>query len=419
MKGVIVHALLAVFGLVFAYQTWTRKPDQVPIPGMVSTLECTRDGLTKLVYNTSTQEVIAEPRRENGELKFWITTRHRSPEEVAKQTPGKNPGKVPADAPAAKSGDRPEAKSADAGTPAAAADGDKAKKPQETPEVQRPKTFLANAAFDGYLKRITPLRALRSLGKLDHKQDADFGYDKSTSFLEVECGGRSIELVSGTRAFGGSQRYMRDTKTDISYLFDEPTVSDLDSAQFKFMQADLHDFKPDEIEEVTLSAQNTSKKLLHRDRKQPEAQWVDDKSPAKRNELYNNWMARLSKLRARSYLATGAEPGSDLKAASGGSTQLLRVDYKVAERATPGKLELVRVDENGVGHYYARTETTRAWVALFDTSAKEVEQDVGSVLGLEQPAAPAKEAPAAPSGASPHGAPHGGLPSGHPAVPGH
>jgi hypothetical protein len=184
------------------------------------------------------------------------------------------------------------------------------------------------------------------------------------------------------------------------------------------MQAELHDFKPEEVEEVTLSAQGTTKKLVHRDRKLPDAQWVDDKSPAKRNELFNNWMSRLARLRARVFLAVGTEPGSDLKAASGGSTQLLRMDYKVAERAAPGKLELVRVDENGVGHYYARTETTRGWVALFDSSAKEVEQDVGMVLGLEQ--APAgKEAPAAPSGANPHGAAPHGLPSGHPTVPGH
>lgn len=425
MRGVIIHALLAVFGLVFAYQTWTRKPDEAPIPGMVSALECSRDGLQKLTFNTSTLEVQAEPRRDNGELKFWITTRHRSPEEVAKQTPGANPGKIAAGA----SDKKVDAPKPDAGTTAAAAAGDAPKKREETetPEAQRPKTFLANAAFEGYLKRLTPMRALRSLGKLDKKQDADFGYDKSTTFLEVECGGRSIELVSGTRAFGGTQRYMRDTKSEVSYLFDEPTVSDLESAQFKFMQAELHDFKPEEIEEVTLTAQNTNKKLLHRDRKLPDQQWVDEKAPAKRNELFNNWMSRLSRLRARVYLAAGSEPGSDLKAAAD-STQVLRMDYKVAERAAPGKLELVRVDENGVGHYYARTETTRGWVALFDSSAKEVEQDVGMVLGLEQAPA-AKEAPAAPSGAAPHGAaphgaaPHGaaphGLPSGHPTVPGH
>jgi hypothetical protein len=29
MKSVIIHALLAVFGLVFAYQTYTRKPEEV------------------------------------------------------------------------------------------------------------------------------------------------------------------------------------------------------------------------------------------------------------------------------------------------------------------------------------------------------------------------------------------------------
>ena len=306
------------------------------------------------------------------------------------------------------------AASRDAGTPLSE---DPAKK-GEALDAQKPKTFLANASFDGYLKRITPLRALRSLGKLERSKDADFGYDKATSFLEIECGGRAIELVSGTRAFGGTQRYLRDTKSEISYLFDEPTISDLESAQFKFMQAELHDFKPDEIEEVSLEAQNTKKKLLHRDRKQADALWVDDKAPAKRNELYNNWMSRLSRLRARVYLPAGAEPGSDLKSASGDSTQVLRMQYKVAERAKPGSLELVRVDDNGAGHYYARTETTRGWVALYDSSAKEVEQDVGMVLGLEQAPAPKEKEGGAAPGPKPQPSAHG-LPSGHPTVPGH
>jgi hypothetical protein len=355
--------------------------------------------------------VTAEPVREGNETTFWITTRHRPPEEVSALDPNKNPRRSP---PAPK----PEAAQAAAAGGGAPAEPAKKDEKKELPEANKPKRFLANGAFNAYLKRLTPVRAYRSLGKLDEKQDADFGYGKTLGFLELECGSTTLELQSGSRAFGASQRYLRDTKTGITYLFDEPTIGDLESAQFKFMQADLHPWKAEDIEEVVIEAQGAKKKLIHRDRKLQQAQWVDEAAPAKRNELYANWFSRLSRLRARAYLDRGAEPGSDLKDA-GSTTAVLRIEYKVAD-APKGTLELVRVDENGVGHYYARTETTHAWVALFDSAAKEVEQDVGMVVGVEQPSAPEPQKDAKPAGSQKPAAssPHEEfLPAGHPRVP--
>jgi hypothetical protein len=278
---------------------------------------------------------------------------------------------------------------------------------------------LANAAFKDYLKRVTPLRAQRSLGQLAASQDAEFGLDKVGTTLQLECAGKVLKLDAGSKAFGASQRYVRDAKSQTTYLFEDQLISDLESAQFKFMQAELHDFKLEDVEEASVVAQGATRNLLHRDRKlAAQAQWVDDKAPAKRNELYNNWFGRLGRLRARAYLPTGSEPGSDLKTAATGSAPVLTIQYKLADRPA-AKLELVRVDENGLGHYYARTETTRSWVALYDTAAKEVEQDVGMVVGVEQPAVKdtaadsGKQAP--PNRNTP--SPAHGLPSGHPVLP--
>jgi hypothetical protein len=426
MKSVIVHTLLAVFGLVFAYQTYTRKPEEVSVAG-VTVAECSREDVKKIYLNTATVEVIAEPVREGDETTFWVTTRHRPPEEVSALDPNTNPRRSPptlkpSAAENAAGGAAPTAAAGSGAPEAAKQEPAKKDEKKEPAEANKPKRFLANGAFNAYLKRLTPVRAYRSLGKLDDKQDADFGYGKTLGFLELECGATTLELQSGSRAFGASQRYLRDTKTGVTYLFDEPTIGDLESAQFKFMQADLHPWKAEDVEEVVIEAQGAKKKLIHRDRKLPQAQWVDDTAPAKRNELYANWFSRLSRLRARAYLERGAEPGSDLKAA-GSATPVLRIDYKVAD-APKGTLELVRVDENGVGHYYARTETTHAWVALFDSAAKDVEQDVGMVVGVEQPSSPEKQKEAKPAGSQKPAAPHGAsspheefLPAGHPRVP--
>jgi hypothetical protein len=76
-----------------------------------------------------------------------------------------------------------------------------------------------------------------------------------------------------------------------------------------------------------------------------------------------------------------------------------------------GKLEIARVDTKKEGLYYARTETTGRWVVLYDSLAKQVEDDVAMVVGAEeQPAAPSA-APAAPGAG---GADMTKLPPGHP-----
>jgi hypothetical protein len=421
MKAVIVHGLLALFGLAFAYQTYNRKPEADAAPGSVVAVDCSSDAVQKITLRTPTFEAIAEPKREHGEATYWINTRTRSPDEDKPKAADKP---VDAAKPAAASADaaKPDATKPDATKPDAtkpdATKPDATKPAKELSDAAKPRHYLANSAFTEYLKRLTPMRALRSLGTLPKDKDADFGFDKVGTYLKLQCAGRTTDFEVGARAFGASQRYFRDTKTKTTYLFEEQLVSDLESSNFKFMQSDLHTFAGDEVEELTISAQGAKKRLLHRDRKIPDqALWVDASAPAKRNELYNNWFSRLARLRARLYLPDAADPGSDLKGQSGGTEPVLTIEYKVADKPN-GKLELVRVDENGVGHYYARTETTRNWVSLFDSAAKEVEQDVGMVVGTEQ--APSKPAGASPDAAQSSKAPplgHGAsLPPGHPAM---
>jgi hypothetical protein len=390
MKAVIVHGVLALLGLAFAYQTWTRPPDAEEAPGAVTVAECREADLRTLQLESNTHRVTVEPQRQKDDTLYWITTQ-KKPSEAASKKP-------------------------DAG----------AAEPVKEDETLKPKRFLANAAFKDYLKQLAPLRAVQGLGVLPKEKLADFGFEKVETTLELHCGGaggdKPIALEAGAKTFGSGQRYVRDAKSKQAYLFNDALVSDLQSAQFKFMQTDLHVFQPADIEEVSVEVRGAKKRLLHRDRKLTDrATWVDAGTPDKKNELYDNWFSRLSRLRARDYLAAGAEPGSDVKSGAGEQTLALRIDYKV-DGKPDGKLELVRVQEGATpARYYARTETTRGWVTVFDSAAKEVEQDAAMVVGLEE--APASKTSPKATGAadsetstSVHGAPPG-LPAGHPPMP--
>ncbi|HKU41693.1 MAG TPA: DUF4340 domain-containing protein [Polyangiales bacterium] len=387
MKSVLVHGLLALFGLGFAYQTWTREPDAEEAPGSVTVAECREGDLSKLRLESETNIVTVEPQKQKDETLYWVTVQKKV----------KPPVKPAADP------NKPDAGAAEA------------QKPAEPPPEEKPKVFLANKAFQDYLKLLSPLKAAQGLGTLPKDKLADFGFDKIETTLDVSCGGKQLEFEAGARTFGTGQRYVRDSKSQAAYLFNDDLVSDLQSAQFKFMQTDLHDFTNADVEEITVEVRGTKKRLLQRDRKLSDrAQWVDAAAPAKRNELYGNWFARVSRVRAREFLPRGAEPGSELKAAAGEITPVLRIDYKV-EGKPNGSLELVKVEENGTAHYYARSEATRGWVTVYDSSAKEVEQDAAMVVGLEE--APAsKTEPKKPEADAKGAMP--GLPAGHPPMMG-
>ncbi len=378
MRGVLFHGLLALLGLVFAYQTWTRKPEQDVVPGEVTALPCTLASLQQINLDTPTHSIVVEPEREQSGDRYWITVRRKSEAEIT----GKPVEQV----------SKPDAgKPFDATSPVTAKD--KPAKPAAVDPLV-PKRFLANAEFDAYLKRLAPLRAARALGALPKDKLADFGFNDVGTHLNVSCGGQKLTLDVGTNTFGAAERYARDAKTKLAYLFDAELITDLQAAQFKFMQTELHGFPLSEVDEAKVEARGATRRLIHRDRAlKQQAQWVDASQPARRNELYGNWFDRLSKLRIKDFLPPGAEPGSDLQGAAEGSTPVVTVDYMQGGKPK-GKLELVRVDAAGAAHYYARTETSRGWTSLYDSGAKDVDQDAAMVVGLQE-AAPAK--PAAPA----------------------
>lgn len=404
MKGVVAHGLLALLGLLFAYQTWTREAETDEDQGsQVTIAECAADGVQQLSLESPTHRILVEPSTQKAGTTYWITTRRRPESEIAA---GKDKHK---DASKDASKDK-DAKETPEPSSAELADAQAAAKSAEPGRVDPtlPKRFLANAAFGEYLERLTPVRALRALGQLPKEKLGDFGFNDVGTRIALRCAGKQLDLEVGARTYGTGQRYVRDASTKAVYLVEETFVSDLQSAQFKFMQSDLHAFELDEVDAATLSARGAKKQLLHRDRKlQSQALWVDASAPQKRNELYGNWFSRMARLRVRDFLAEGAEPGSDVASPAGGKvvpgeiTPVLTIEYAV-EGKPKGKLELVRVDAGEQSRYYARSETTKVWVTLFDSSAKDVEQDLGLVVGVDEPkAAPAAAAPAvlAPSAA--------------------
>jgi hypothetical protein len=364
MKGVLLHAALALGGLTAAYLTWTQPPGVPAGDGddSVVLFECEPGQLSRFSVETARREVSFERERDAAGIAHWVTAR-RKPREVA-----------------------------DAGAPAAAADAgvivtDAPQSPQAPRErdPDAPVTFLADAGkFASALERLTPLRALRSLGTVADASE-EYGFEQEPSLLKLECGEQRLELEIGGQTYGRGHRYARDARRGEVYLIDGRIFADLSSARFKFFQSRPHGFGLSDVDEVRVSALGTERQLLHRNRKQPKrSRWVDARDPERRNAVFDNFWKRFERLRVKSYLDPGDGPGSDLQLAHGQPQPVARFEYR-ADGEPLGELEIVRVQasERDEAFYYARSETTRRWATLYDAVARQLEQDLPLLLGAE------------------------------------
>ncbi len=371
MKGVLLHALLAALGLGWAYQTWTQPaaPSEKPSDEVVL-LDCKPDQLESLELELASHTVALNPTRGKDGVQNWMVAQQKKkPEEPPK--PSADAGtESPAEKPAA--------------PPAAPA------KPQARVfDPLAPVTFLASKKLDAVLAGLLPVRALRELGVIETKHEADFGLDKVTTHLRVACGGQKLALEVGGRTYGVGDYYVRDLRSKKSYLLPGKLLSDLQSAQFRLMQNDLHDFSLADVDEAVIEAGGKTRRLSHRNRQtKGQAQWVDASAPDRRNELYGNWFQRVGQLRARGYLERDAAPGSDLSIPKKPPVSVVTIELKL-EGKPKGKLEIVRVDTDEAGFYYARSEATHAWVTLYDSLVKPVEEDIAMVVAGEDAASAA------------------------------
>lgn len=355
MKAVLVHGLLALFGLIAAYQTWTRGEQDESPPGEVTVVECDTAAFVSLSLQSKDKKVVVEPKKSAKSDSYWFTIEKSKPEKAA-------------------SGEQTESKQTENDT-----------KSKNEERVER-EHFLANDKFSELMKWLVPLRAVRGFGKNSRELDKEFesNEEEEQPTLTLTCGAEKHSFQVGSRTYGTGARYVKNKATNEVFLFPGDVIRDLQSAKYKFMQRQLHGFKIKEVDKARVEAQTKTRTLVQRDRQDPKAAvWVDAAQPDRRNELYGNWFSQVAKLSAKEYLTADEQPGSDLEKTVGDVEPLLKITY--SQRGQPlGWMEMVRVNAEGEEYYYARTETTKTWVVVLRSVAKLVAQDIAMVVGTEE-----------------------------------
>ena len=367
MKSVLAHAVLAIGGLALAYMVWTEEEGPAQSEDLVTVWECDASQVKHVHLSAKNRHVDFAVQGRGDDRSYWITTR-REPEE---------------------------------------GEG-------------REEAFVGGEAAGEYLEQIAPLKALRSLGTPTDAQLEELELDDPEAQISIECGSKTREFAIGGSAYGSGDRYLRDPEGGQVFLVPAAVVRDLESAEFRLMQRDLHNFEMTEVEHLVVKGYDHQRRLLQRNRRETDrAEWVDAEQPDRRNELYGNWMTRLARLRVTSYLSPDAAPGSDLEgeAAAAASEQTMELVYLDADGDPLGHLQMVRVDA-AMPEYYVKTDATRHWVKVPRSAAIQVEDDARELLGLEplvrpEPAAePEATGPGSPGSAPDGSAADGSAPEG-------
>lgn len=244
---------------------------------------------------------------------------------------------------------------------------DKAAHPKQGPAIQA--SIVSIGAAEKLFDRLAPLRALRDAGKLDEARSEELGLSEPEAKLTITfaSGPRTLE-IGGTTP-GGGDRYARDAATQKVYVVAGEVVRDFEWADSRLIERELHAFKTADVSKARIS-QGEKNRALVRGGDEKKGFWADPGSKETNDETAGNWMQRLDRLRPSEYRESLPEA----------KTLVVRVEYEGIS-GTLGFLELVKVAHEGdKADYFIRSERTRLHGKVIESLAKQVEEDLGSIL---------------------------------------
>jgi hypothetical protein len=338
---------LVVLGLASALSlvVWTRKdPAATTKKGNVEVWGGAAERVEKITFEAENRSLRLERRKDSHGL--WYVGQVDKTTEVRKPSPHGDAG---ADA-AASSG-------ADAGAPA-----------EKRQEIT---AFVSVEQGKKLAESLSPLMALRRLGKVEDARAEEFGLHKPDGTLKVTVDGRERTLVFGGTTPGGGDRYVKDDAGEVFAISGSVAQSVL-FAESRLIERNLHGYEPVELESAKVERGTLSRELVRLSDKKDG--WADAASPTTLDETAGNWMAKLDKLRVVTFQES---PGPGF----GPDSLVVKVELRGKGGRKLGFLELYKgPGDKGKPKFLVRTEHTRWHAEVIASAAEQVEQDLGSVV---------------------------------------
>jgi hypothetical protein len=236
-------------------------------------------------------------------------------------------------------------------------------------KVRETQRFIGVKNAEELAKKLAPLLAVRTVGKIEGGRSEEFGLDKPDGTLKVKVAGREHALLIGS-ASGGQERYAKLLSTGVVYAVPADVAQSMLSAEAKLLERDLHGFADADVTRVKISKAGKSREGLRLPEKKDG--WADAAAPGKLDETLGNYMTKVGRLRVIEYVEKPAAPVKPEDA-------VVRVDYYAGNKAL-GFIEVYEQPGEKGKEFIARTEYGRWYVEVLASAAEQLGQDLSGIL---------------------------------------
>jgi len=341
MKPLVVHGALLIISAGLAYSVWNKdEPAPEKQQATLDVWNGSQASFSKLSFESKTRKVRLEGRKDA--LGYYYVASVDKEEAPATDPHAGLPGHD--------------------GAPLKAPDAKDAKK-----ETSR---FVSVKAGETLVKALSPLKAVRAVGKVEPARNEEFGLDTPEGTLKVTIDGKEHVLIIGGTTPGGSERYARYQNSGEVFAISGDIAQSLMFGDSRLPERELHGFKSEDVTKVRIQKGPKSRELVPV--KGKNEGWGDVTSPTKQDETAGNWMSKVGRLRGSDFVET---PARRLRP----EDALVRIEYFDGGKSV-GFVELYKQAGEKGNEYLARTEWDRWYVKVPASTAEQIEQDLGSVL---------------------------------------
>jgi hypothetical protein len=348
MKGAIVHAVLLVAMLGFAYQTWTRDTSVKENTGKIVVWNEKAGDLQAIVHETADRTIKLERKGEGTASYFWGTDTKvtRKPKKKEPPPPLADGGVPPA----------PE-------TP-------------EPPEMETTTTvreFPAGEAVTPLVTGYAAMRAIRDLGVLSDDQKRDYELLESEKTITAVFASGPRSLVLGDKVLGGKDRYVMDVESGHGYVIAGSLIEPLEGGE-RSLQPKSVIPTGDDVVAIEITAGDRSKKVSRitaTDEAGKQIKTWGDSATQKADQTTANFLEKIqTQIRPQKY-----DPALDPAT----MTKLVTVTYRDAKGGVLGTLDLYK-QAGDAAEYFIVSERTRVPGQVSKTAGDQVEQNIATVF---------------------------------------
>jgi len=364
VRQVIGLSVALVVALIGAYVAWTDEDEEPESDEAVAIYTAGPEDLAKLVWESKEHSVTVERKTDEHGPYLWVTAVDRKYPKPKTKDPHEALGDEEDDEAeeAQEEGEEaaPEEPKEEESDAAAAAEPD-----PNVPLEEKTSSFLANKQGDELFDTFAPLEAMREL-PMKQEDRATFGLAEPSGTVTVERKAGPVELSVGGETYGSKDKYV-ETNGKV-YLVDEGLLRPLEFAGTRLVERALFPTAEKDITKVevqTPAGQTVTYVQANAD-DAAKAFWAKAETPETQDDAAGTWLDKVFRLKLKEY--------ADESAVTAPLEPV--VSYTIHGKDEATRVEILKSTAGEETSWYARSDYNRQLVALTDSLARNVVDDV-------------------------------------------